>query len=73
MTDEYVVDTMGDDIMESMELKNGKIYDDYDSSCGGGDMKWMMKLTICLMLLKKIIEIIYTCGSLNQQMAQQIL
>ena len=30
ITDEDVVDTMGDDIMESMEIKNGNIYDDYD-------------------------------------------
>ena len=30
---EYVVDTMGDGIIESMECKNGKICDDLDSSC----------------------------------------
>ena len=23
------------DILEEMEWKNGKMYDDYDSSCGG--------------------------------------
>ena len=34
MTDEYVVDTMGDDILGPMELQNGKIYDDCDSRCG---------------------------------------
>ena len=31
---EGVVDTMGDDMLDEMEWKNGKIYDDSDSSCG---------------------------------------
>ena len=30
--DEYVVDNMGDDMLEAMERKNGKICDDSDSS-----------------------------------------
>ena len=34
ISDEEVVDTMGDDMLEAMELKNCKIYDYYDSSCG---------------------------------------
>ena len=34
MPDEVVVDTVGDDMMESMEWKNGKICDDSDSRCG---------------------------------------
>ena len=33
--DDYLVYTMGNDIMETMELKNGNIYDDYDYICGG--------------------------------------
>ena len=36
ITDEDVVDTMGDDILEAMELKNSNIYDDSDSRLGGG-------------------------------------
>ena len=32
--DEYMVDTMGDNIMEEMERKNRKICDDSDSSFG---------------------------------------
>ena len=32
--DEDVVDTMGDDMMDAMELKNGKICDDYGYRCG---------------------------------------
>ena len=32
--DKYVVDTMVDERLEAMELENGKIYDDSDSSCG---------------------------------------
>ena len=31
---EEVVDTMGNNIMDEMELKNGKICDDSDSRCG---------------------------------------
>ena len=31
---EEVVDTMGDDILDEMEWKNGNICDDYYSSCG---------------------------------------
>ena len=31
---EEVVDTMGDDILEAMGWKNGKMYDESDSSCG---------------------------------------
>ena len=34
MTYEEVVDTMGYDMLEAMELKNGKICDDYYSSFG---------------------------------------
>ena len=34
--DEDVFDTMGDDIMEAMELKNGKICDESDNICGEG-------------------------------------
>ena len=34
MLDEDMVDTMGDDIMDEMGLRNGNIYDDSDSSCG---------------------------------------
>ena len=30
---EQVFDTMGDDMLDEMELKNGKICDDSDSSC----------------------------------------
>ena len=32
--DYYVVDTIVDDIIEAMELKNGKIWGDSYSSCG---------------------------------------
>ena len=32
--DEEVVGTMGDYMMEAMELKNGKICDQSDSRCG---------------------------------------
>ena len=32
---EDVFDTMGYDILEAMELKNGKIFDDSYSRCGG--------------------------------------
>ena len=35
MPDEDVVDTMGDYMMEAMELKYGKICDESYSSCGG--------------------------------------
>ena len=41
-----------------MELKNGKIYDDSDFTCGE-NMKFMITLTLCLMTLKKILDIIY--------------
>ena len=34
MKDQGVVDTMGDDMLEVMEQKNGKICYDYDYSCG---------------------------------------
>ena len=34
MEDDDVVDNMGDDILEEMEQKNGKICDDYYSSFG---------------------------------------
>ena len=34
MPDQEVADTMGDDIMQEMELKKGKKCDDYDSICG---------------------------------------
>ena len=34
MADQDVFDTRGDDMMEEMEHKNGKICDDSDSSCG---------------------------------------
>ena len=34
MTYEGVVDTMGDDMLDEMEWKNGKICDDSDSTCG---------------------------------------
>ena len=34
ITDEDVVDTMGDYMMEAMECKNCHIYDESDSSCG---------------------------------------
>ena len=30
---EEVVDSMGDDMLDEMEWKNGNIYDDSDSSC----------------------------------------
>ena len=49
---------MVDDILESTELKNGNIYDDSGSSYGG-EMIWIMILTLCMMPLKKILEIIY--------------
>ena len=35
MPDEDVVYIMWDDMLEAMELKNGKICDESDSSCGG--------------------------------------
>ena len=31
---EEVVDSMGDDMLDEMEWKNGKICDESDSSCG---------------------------------------
>ena len=36
MIDNYVVDTMGDDMLEAMEPKNGKIFNDSYYSCGEG-------------------------------------
>ena len=36
-------------------------------------MKWMITLNLCLMPLKKILEINYTYGSLTQPMAKEIL
>ena len=39
----------------------------------GRKIKWMMKLNICMMPLKKILEINYTYGSLKQPMAKNIL
>ena len=30
----YMVDTIVDDMLEEMELENGKICDDSDSTCG---------------------------------------
>ena len=36
-------------------------------------MKWMITLNLCLMPLKKILEINYTYGSLTQPMAKDIL
>ena len=35
MLDTDVVDTMGDDMLEAMELKNSKICGDYNYICGG--------------------------------------
>ena len=35
MTDEDVVYTIVNDMLEEMELKNGKICDDSNYSCGG--------------------------------------
>ena len=39
----------------------------------GRSMKWMTTLNICLMPLKKILEINYTYGSLTQPMSKEIL
>ena len=36
-------------------------------------MAWMMTINLCLMPLKKIIEINYTYGSLTQPMTKEIL
>ena len=52
MPDDYVVDTMGYYMLEAMEIKIGKICDNYDCSCWGGGMKWMTTLTLCLVPLK---------------------
>ena len=73
MIDFDVVDTMGYDILEAMELENGNIcYDSY-SSCGEGGIKWIITLTLCLIPFNKIIELIYIYGYLNQSMAQKIM
>ena len=39
----------------------------------GRNMKWIMTLNHCLVLLEKILDIIYTYGSLKQPMAKNIL
>ena len=39
----------------------------------GGSMKWMMEINICLIPLKKILEINYTYGSMEKPMAKEIL
>ena len=39
----------------------------------GRSMKWMMTLNLCLIPLKKILEINYTYGYLTQPMAKEIL
>ena len=39
----------------------------------GGNMKWMMTLSLCMILLNKIVAIKYKYGSLNQPMVQNIL
>ena len=61
--DEDMFDTMGDYIMEAMELKNVQIYDDYGYSClwrgGRGGIKWMTALNICMIPFNRILEIIY--------------
>ena len=36
-------------------------------------MAWMMTINLCLMPLKKILEINYTYGSLTQPMTKEIL
>ena len=39
----------------------------------GSDIKWMMNLNLCMIPLRKILEINYTDGSLKQPMAKKIL
>ena len=39
----------------------------------GRNMKLMMKLNICLITLKEILDINYTCGSLKQPTEKNIL
>ena len=39
----------------------------------GSNMKWMIKINICLMKLNKILQINYTYKSLNKPMAKNIL
>ena len=39
----------------------------------GRNMKWMITLNLCLVPLKKILEIKYTYGSLKEQMEKKIL
>ena len=66
------VDTMWNDIIEAMEWRNCKICDDSDSSCGE-EHEMDYKINICLITLKKILDINYIFGSLKQQMVKNIL
>ena len=59
-------------MLEGMELKNGKIYYEYDSRCGGGHE--MDEDTYSLSnALEQNTRYKYTYGYLNQRMAQNIL
>ena len=72
MPDEDVVYTTGYDMLDSMELKM-LIYVVTLIISVGGNMKWMMTLTLFLMPLNKILKIKYIYVSMNQPMAQNIL
>ena len=67
--DEDMVDTMGDDMLEAMECKNGNICD--DSGYGFREEHGIYGDTFYLSnFLKQIVEIKYTYVSLNQLMSQ---
>ena len=54
-----MVDTTGDDMLEAMEPKNGKIYNEYNYICVCGGGECMMKLPLYLITSNKILKIIY--------------
>ena len=72
INDEEVVDTMGYDILEAMEWKMLRYVMTLILAVGR-KIKWMMKLNICLIPLKKIQEINYKYVSLKQTMSKNIL
>ena len=71
MPDEDVVYTTGYDMLDSMEL-NILIYVMTLIISVGGNIKWMMTLTLFLVPLNKILKLKYIYGSMNQPMAQNI-
>ena len=73
MKDDDLVDSMGDDIMEAMELKNGKICDDSYHSCGGENEMDDDTYYLYGSLGQNTRYSIYIRGYFNQPMAQKML